>query len=181
MKFSAKSSGLSVAEKASLVGIDATGRKPEHAVILFGSNSSASDGESASPRRPWKHVPESGIPKQILEPIPAGGVVFFLWTIITIFSCVCLAVAVVPLPCDGDKVHEPHDVLAKKTLVLSDEIVAREGGVINVTLASRCGGTIECDDLCNVLCDWLQDVSFSALKMPYFLSVMLDYYLCLPS
>jgi hypothetical protein len=43
---------------------------------------------------------------------------------------------VVPLPSDGDKVHEPQDVPAEKTFIPSDEIIAREGGVINVALAS---------------------------------------------
>jgi hypothetical protein len=48
-KFSTKSFGLSVVEKASLVGIGAASGKPKCAVNLFGSNSSASDDESASP------------------------------------------------------------------------------------------------------------------------------------
>jgi hypothetical protein len=48
-KSSTKSSGLSVAEKASLVGIGAASRKPKCTVNLFGSNSSASYDES-SPR-----------------------------------------------------------------------------------------------------------------------------------
>jgi hypothetical protein len=43
---------------------------------------------------------------------------------------------VVPLPSDGDKVFEPQDVLVDKTLIPSDEIIAREGGVINVAPAS---------------------------------------------
>jgi hypothetical protein len=48
-KFSAKSFGVSVAEKALLVGIGGADRKPKCTVNLFGSNSSASDDESASP------------------------------------------------------------------------------------------------------------------------------------
>jgi hypothetical protein len=40
------------------------------------------------------------------------------------------------LQSDGDKVPEPQDVLVEKTLIPFDEIVAREGGVINVALAS---------------------------------------------
>jgi hypothetical protein len=43
---------------------------------------------------------------------------------------------VVPPPSDGDKVPEPQDVIAEKTLIPSDEIVIREGGVIKVALAS---------------------------------------------
>jgi hypothetical protein len=73
-KFSAKSSRLSIAEKASLVGIGAAGGKPKRVVNLFGSNSSASDDESASPRRPRKRAWESGIPKQIPELVPTEGV-----------------------------------------------------------------------------------------------------------
>jgi hypothetical protein len=42
----------------------------------------------------------------------------------------------VPPPDDGDKVLEPQDVLAEKTLIPFDKIVAREGGMINVALAS---------------------------------------------
>jgi hypothetical protein len=60
-------------EKALLVGIGATGRKPKHVVNLFGCNSSASDDESASSRRPQNHVWHSGIPKQILEPARVEG------------------------------------------------------------------------------------------------------------
>jgi hypothetical protein len=77
---------------------------------------------------------------------------------------------VVPPPSDGNKVPEPQDVLAEKTLIPSDEIVARKGGVINVALASQCWGTTERDDLCGVLSYCLQDVSFAAVVMPYFLS-----------
>jgi hypothetical protein len=58
------------------VGIGAAGGKPKRAVNLFGSNSSASDDDSASPRRPQNRARESSIPKQILEPVPAGGVFF---------------------------------------------------------------------------------------------------------
>jgi hypothetical protein len=43
---------------------------------------------------------------------------------------------VVPPPSDGDKVLEPKDVLAEKTLIPSDEIVTHEGGMINVALDS---------------------------------------------
>jgi hypothetical protein len=62
--------------------------------------------------------------------------VCFFRTIITIFSCVCLSVVAAPPPSDGDKVPELQDVLAEKTLIPSDEIIAHEGGVINVTLVS---------------------------------------------
>jgi hypothetical protein len=92
----------------------------------------------------------------------------FFRTIITNFSCVCLGVAVVPPPSDGDKVSEPQDVPVEKSLIPSDEIVSREGGVVNVALASRRGGTIEHDDLCGVLSNCLQDVGFAALMMPFF-------------
>jgi hypothetical protein len=61
----------------------------------------------------------------------------------------------VPPPDDGDKVLEPQDVLAEKTLIPFDKIVAREGGMINVALASWRGGAIECNDLCSVLSNCL--------------------------
>jgi hypothetical protein len=73
-------------------------------------------------------------------------------------------------------VPEPQDVLVEKTLIPFDEIVAREGGVINVALASRRGGTIEHDDRCGILSDCLQDVSFAALMMPYFPSSCWSYF-----
>jgi hypothetical protein len=75
-KFSAKSSGLCIVEKASLVGIDAASSKPKRTINLFGSNSSASDDESASPRRPRKRARESRILKQFPELVPSGGVCF---------------------------------------------------------------------------------------------------------
>jgi hypothetical protein len=71
-KLFAKSPGLGVAKKVLLVGIDAADSKPKRAVNLFGSNSSTSDDESASPRRPRKRAWGSGIAKQIPEPILSG-------------------------------------------------------------------------------------------------------------
>jgi hypothetical protein len=62
-KFSARSSGLSVAENDSL---GAAVRKPKHALNLFGSNSSASDDESASLQRPQRPR-DSSVSKQIPE------------------------------------------------------------------------------------------------------------------
>jgi hypothetical protein len=94
----------------------------------------------------------------------------FLRYIITIFSYVCLGVAMVPPPSDGDNMPKPQDVVAEKTLVPSDEIVAREGGMINVALASQHGVTIERDNLCSILSYCLQDLSFATLMMPYFSS-----------
>jgi hypothetical protein len=82
-RFSAKSSGLSIAEKALLVGIGAAGGKPMCNVNLFGSNSSTSDDESASPRRLQKCAWESVISKQFFE-LFRGEVCLFR-TIITIF------------------------------------------------------------------------------------------------
>jgi hypothetical protein len=62
-KFTAKSSGLGVAEKASLVRSSAAGGKPKCALNLFGSDSSASDGVSAPSQRPRKCPRESSISK----------------------------------------------------------------------------------------------------------------------
>jgi hypothetical protein len=67
-KIIAKSSGLGVAEKPSLARISAAGGKPKCALMLFGSDSSASDGESAPSQRPRKRPRESSILKQITKP-----------------------------------------------------------------------------------------------------------------
>jgi hypothetical protein len=67
-KFSAKSSGLSVAEKASLLGVGAASGKSKRALKLFGSDSSVSDDEHAPSRLPQKHPWESFTPKQVAEP-----------------------------------------------------------------------------------------------------------------
>jgi hypothetical protein len=133
-KFSVKSSGLSIVEKASLVGNGAAGGKPKCAINLFGSNSSASDDDSASPRR-LRNVPGSLVFRSKFRSLFQREVCVFR-AIITKFSCVCLGVVVLPLPSDSDKVPEPQDILAEKTLIPSDEIIAREGGMINVSLAS---------------------------------------------
>jgi hypothetical protein len=67
-KFSAKSSGLSVAEKASLLEVGAASGKSKRALKLFGSDSSVSDDEHAPSRLPQKHPWESFTPKQVAEP-----------------------------------------------------------------------------------------------------------------
>jgi hypothetical protein len=104
-----------------------------------------------------KNVPGSLVFQWKFRSLFRRKVCFFCFfrTIITNFSCVCLGVAVVPPPSDGDKVSEPQDVPVEKSLIPSDEIVSREGGVVNVALASRRGGTIEHDDLCGVLSNCL--------------------------
>jgi hypothetical protein len=61
MKFTAKSSGLSAAKKASLAGVNAVGKKPKHALDLFSSDSSASDDEVVPSKRPRKHPRESSV------------------------------------------------------------------------------------------------------------------------
>jgi hypothetical protein len=76
----------------------------------------------------------------------------------------------VPLHIGDDKMPEPQDIPAKKVLISSNEIIAHRGGVIDVALTSRRGGAIERDDLCGILADCLQDVSFASavLAMLYF-------------
>jgi hypothetical protein len=166
-KFSTKSSRLSIAEEALLLGIGAAGRKPKHDVNLFGSNSYLM--MRVLLRGGLKNMPGSVVFRSKFRSLFRLEVCFFR-TIITNFSCVCLGVAMVPPPSDGDKVPKPQDVLTEKTLIPYNEIVACEGGMINAALASRRGGTIKHDDLCDVLSDCLHDVSFTALMMPYFSS-----------
>jgi hypothetical protein len=55
-KISTKSSGLGIAEKASLKGPSAAGGKPKKALNLFGDDSSASDDETAPSSRAHKHA-----------------------------------------------------------------------------------------------------------------------------
>jgi hypothetical protein len=73
MKFAAKSSGLSAAEKASLAGVNAAGKKPKLALDLFGSDSSAFDDEAVPSKRPRKRPRESSILKQMSKPPPVRG------------------------------------------------------------------------------------------------------------
>jgi hypothetical protein len=88
---------------------------------------------------------------------------------------------VLPLPTDGNGMSECQDVHTEKLLIASDEIVAHEGVVIDVALASRCGGAIECGDRCGVLNDCLQDVRFAILAMLYLFALLLDFYFSLAS
>jgi hypothetical protein len=74
-KFVAKSSGLTVVEKATIVTVKIPGEEtcsasaggsdvawaPTHAVDLFGSGSLASDDESTPRELPHKHVVDNGI------------------------------------------------------------------------------------------------------------------------
>jgi hypothetical protein len=70
-EFSVKSSGLSVAEKASLVGVYAAGGRSKRALELFGSDSSASDNERSPSHLPRKCPRGSFTPKQLAEPASA--------------------------------------------------------------------------------------------------------------
>jgi hypothetical protein len=88
---------------------------------------------------------------------------------------------VVPPPTDGDGTSEHPDVHTEKLLIASDEIVTRGDGVIDMALALRRGGVIECDDLYGVLTDCWQDVRFSILVMLYLFALLLDFYFSLPS
>jgi hypothetical protein len=73
MKFAAKSSGLSAAEKASLTGVNSASKNPKHVQDLFDSDSSVSDGEAVPFERPQKHPRESSISKEALKLPQAGG------------------------------------------------------------------------------------------------------------
>jgi hypothetical protein len=72
-KFAVKSCGLDVAEKASVARINVAGGKPKRALNLFGSDSSASNDESAPSQRLWKRPRESSILKQVTKPPPTKG------------------------------------------------------------------------------------------------------------
>jgi hypothetical protein len=72
-KLSVKSSGLSVAEKASLAGIGTAKEKPKRALNLFDSDSSASDDDIAPSQRPRKRVKDSSISKQVAKPALTRG------------------------------------------------------------------------------------------------------------
>jgi hypothetical protein len=86
------------------------------------------------------------------------------------FLVFCLDAMLIPPPNDGDEVPETQGALAKNVFIASDDIVARKGGVIDVALASRCGVVVQCEDLCGVLSDCLQYVSFVPLMVSCFLS-----------
>jgi hypothetical protein len=86
----------------------------------------------------------------------------------------------VPSRIGSDKMPGPQDVHVEKVLIASDEIVTRGGGVIDVALTSRHECAIECDDLCYVLTDCLQDVSFASAVL-CLLFLLMDFicaYLC---
>jgi hypothetical protein len=72
-KFTVKSSGLDVAEKASIARINVAGGKQKHALNLFGSDSSVSNDESAPSQRLRKCPRESSILKQVMKPPPTKG------------------------------------------------------------------------------------------------------------
>jgi hypothetical protein len=97
-KFATKASGLSPAEKASIAGVEATGKKtssafvarngmtraPKHSLNLFDSGSSVSDDETSleRPRKCSQETPLSGVvPKSLV----AKGI--FEWFL---FLCSCL-------------------------------------------------------------------------------------------
>jgi hypothetical protein len=73
MKFAARSSELSATEKTSLARVNDAGKKPKHALDLFGSDSSASDGDAVPFKRPQKRPRESSISKEMPKPPPTGG------------------------------------------------------------------------------------------------------------
>jgi hypothetical protein len=85
MKFVAKSSGFSLAEKASVAGVEAAGKKmsstslagsattcaPKHALNLFDSGSLASDDETDPPKQPRKHSRETSLSEDVPKSLVA--------------------------------------------------------------------------------------------------------------
>jgi hypothetical protein len=87
MKFSAKSSGLSTAEKASVTGVEVASKMsstsaagsgatcaPKHVLDLFDSSSSALNGETAPLEWPQKHSRETSFSKDVLKSLVALGI-----------------------------------------------------------------------------------------------------------
>jgi hypothetical protein len=65
---STKSSGYSVAEKASLTGIVTCGGKPKRALNFFNSDSLVSDDDTTPSQRPCKRAKDTSVSKQVVEP-----------------------------------------------------------------------------------------------------------------
>jgi hypothetical protein len=84
---------------------------------------------------------------------------------------------VVPPPIGGGKGSGRADVDVKKSLTDGEEIIVHVGRVIDVALASRRGGAIECNHLCGVLSDCRQDVRLGVLAMLCLLTLLLNFYL----
>jgi hypothetical protein len=72
-KLSTKSSGHSIAEKASIAGIGIDGGKLKRALNLFGSDSLGSDEGTTPFQRPRKRAKGSSISKQVVEPALTRG------------------------------------------------------------------------------------------------------------
>jgi hypothetical protein len=56
------------------------------------------------------------------------------------FLVFCLDAMLIPPPNDGDEVPESQGALTKNVFIASNDIVARDGGVIDVAIASGRGG-----------------------------------------
>jgi hypothetical protein len=76
---------------------------------------------------------------------------------------------VVPPPTSGDKRPECEDVCVQKPSIAIGEIIVREGGMIDVALASRCKGAIDC----------LQDVRFAILAVLRLFALLLNFHFSL--
>jgi hypothetical protein len=86
---------------------------------------------------------------------------------------------VVPLPIGGGKGSGCEDVCVEKSLTDAEEIIVCEGGMIDVGLGLWRGGAIECNNLCGVLSDCLQDVRLGVLAMLCLLTLLLNFYFSL--
>jgi hypothetical protein len=88
MKFAAKSSGLSPAMKASIVGVEATGKKmsstsavgsdvthaPKRVLNLFDSSLLMSDDETAPPERPRKCSRDTPLSEDVPKSLSVKGI-----------------------------------------------------------------------------------------------------------
>jgi hypothetical protein len=88
MKFAIKSSRLSLAEKASIAGIEVASKKTsstsatrgnvthalKHALNLFDSGLSSSDDETTPPERPQKHSREIPLSEDVAKSLAVKGI-----------------------------------------------------------------------------------------------------------
>jgi hypothetical protein len=72
-KLSTKSSGHSIAEKASIAGIGIAGGKLKRALNLFNSDPLVSYDDTTTSQRPHKRAKDSSISKQVAEPTLMRG------------------------------------------------------------------------------------------------------------
>jgi hypothetical protein len=89
--------------------------------------------------------------------------------------CFSLGETVVPSFTGADKGPVGMDLRLSEPLIDVEDIVAHESGMMNVTLASGRERAIDCDIVCGLLAQCLQDVRFSILVTLYLFALLLSY------